>query len=956
MTRYSFHIFTRKQLSQLLLGLFLVGSSALSAQTIAEKKAGVTSGGGDFDQDTAKLLGSVNSILVEKQAVLKKLYEDVQELYDRGGPPEEFRLLLAEINQVRDEIAAAERTWRGAISQAGAAEGYALWNQPDTTLEQLVIDYGSQEYVYVIPPDIGKIKITVASSVPVPRALWGEMLEHILAQNGVGVRQLNPYLRQLYSASESQTGLRLITNNRGELEYLSPSARVGFFVTPDPSEVRRVGFFLEKFLNPHTTSLQMVGRDMLIVGRVGEIKELLKLYDFVTEHRGELEYRLVPLRRVDTEEMASVLEAMFEQFSQEEEVYESETADPASGKTSSKSRSSRRRSSGSSTPSGGSQALKVIPLKDVARAVFLVGISEEIERAERIIQEVEEAVGQARDKVVITYRVKHSDPEELAQVLSQIYELLLAEGIGMQQARAQEEGEDGQQKKPADAPEPTAPAPTIVIANNDQRRDTGYFNPFPTTLDDTPGFYQAGQVSINPTPIRVEPQKEKEYNKGRNNFLVDPRTSNIVMVLDPLLAPRVKALLRRIDVPKKMVQLDVLLIEYNNTHTNNFGLNLFSMGSCATNTHQSCARFSDTGQLLGAGTATGLLGNGAPALVQGMTEFLISREKSGSSPAFDMIYRMTMKQTDASVNSNPSIVTLNQEKASIKLMDEISISTGAVQFNETTGGASLKDAFTRAQYGTTIEITPTIHTKSDDPEDWWDDGPDYVTLDSDIIFDDIKLASDNPTRPDVFRRQIKNVARVPDGQTIILGGLKRKEVGDTKDSVPYLGEIPGVGKCFSFTGMTDRSREMFVFITPTIIYDPCEGFERVKREQFARRPGDIPYFMCAVDRAKTCEKHRAYAQGMNMLFGRKDERCVWWGDDSCFGNGGAPWSLYDGNDSCDYNGACGDYSGRRPPLHNKYQHQHGPRGCGDGCGNGDHSRAGNRANCSSGQCSGRAHW
>ena len=812
---------------------------------------------------------TVNSDLVDKENELRALFHQAQDLYAKGAPPDDFRKLLAKINAVRAEINTTSETWRDTITRRQTGEGYALWNQPQTTVEQLIIDFGSQEYVYIIPPDLGQIKIGVASTIPVPRALWSEMLELVLAQAGVGVRQLNPYLRVIYPLRQNQSGLQLITNNPADLEYLPANARVGFFISPDPSEVRRVGFFLERFINPNTTTMQMVGRDMLIVSTVAEIKELLKLYEFVSKTRGVMEYRLVPLVKVDTEEMAKVLQAMFEQFSQEEAVYQ--TADKKGG------------GGTAQAPKVEGHGLKVIPLKDVARAVFLVGTREEIERAESIIQEVESQVGSAREKVVYTYHVKHSDPEELAEVLAKIYELLVTEGIGREQQQQQvteiTKGPNGEQTKvitgPAAAAAPPQTPPQINIISNQQRQIPGmYHNPFPTVVDDTPGFYQNGQVTINPTPIASQPFVFKEPNLNRNNFLVDPRSSTIVMVLDPWLLPRMKALIRRIDQPPAMVQLDVLLVEYRDKHTNNYGLNLLSIGGLASQQRRTAFRFDDIGQITGSPLSL------VPTLAEGVTEILVSRPHTNSNPAFDVIYRFLMTQEDASVNANPSVVTINREECSIQIKQEISISTGIVEVVGTNQNVGPKDAFTRAQYGTDIRITPTIHTKGDDPEELWDDSPDYVTLKSSVLFDDV-LPSVDPTRPDILRRLVENIVRVADGQTVILGGLKRQDIDDSKQMIPFIGEVPYLGKAFSKTEMSDSTTEMFIFITPTIIYDQCAGVEKVKRDQFFRRPGDIPHFLCALDEARHLEQERCYALGMEMIFGRERNECVEWGDDAC---------------------------------------------------------------------------
>ena len=121
------------------------------------------------------------------------MYNDVLALYQNNAPPEQYQFLLEQINQQKRYLTHLEKSWRDIVSKGNQTEGYGLWHAPETTLEQLIIDYGSQDYVYLIPPEVGSIKLSIDSNLPIPRASWGEMLELILAQNGVGVRNLNPY-------------------------------------------------------------------------------------------------------------------------------------------------------------------------------------------------------------------------------------------------------------------------------------------------------------------------------------------------------------------------------------------------------------------------------------------------------------------------------------------------------------------------------------------------------------------------------------------------------------------------------------------------------------------------------------------------------------------------------------------------------------------------------------------
>lgn len=83
-----------------------------------------------------------------------------------------------------------------------------------------------------------------------------------------------------------------------------------------------------------------------------------------------------------------------------------------------------------------------------------------------------------------------------------------------------------------------------------------------------------------------------------------------------------------------------------------------------------------------------------------------------------------------------------------------------------------------------------------------------------------------------------------------------------------MGDIPGIGKLFSHTEISDSSTEMFVFITPKIISDPLEDAERIRREELKKRPGDLPEFLQELVMAQEKEKRRLFEGTLTALFGR----------------------------------------------------------------------------------------
>jgi len=298
-----------------------------------------------------------------------------------------------------------------------------------------------------------------------------------------------------------------------------------------------------------------------------------------------------------------------------------------------------------------------------------------------------------------------------------------------------------------------------------------------------------------------------------------------------------------------MVQIEVLLFEKKIKNQNNFGLNLLRLGSAASNSHQTGVRYE---------TAPGVAN-------RGIVDFFIFRKKPNNFwPAFDIAYNFLMSQEDVRINAAPSVTTLNQTPAQISLVEEISIDMGAAPI-DTNKGIAFTPQFARANYGTTLVITPTIH----DPE-FPDDEKHFITLETNITFDTIKKTT-QVDRPPVSRRHIENIVRVVDGETVILGGLREHTAEDTTSKLPFLGEIPGIGKFFGDSRMTDEKTEMFIFITPHIIFDAGRDLDRLRYKQLIKRPGDLPEFLHRIQEAKKRKKERLFDNSLKLLFGHVDD-------------------------------------------------------------------------------------
>ena len=340
------------------------------------------------------------------------------------------------------------------------------------------------------------------------------------------------------------------------------------------------------------------------------------------------------------------------------------------------------------------------------------------------------------------------------------------------------------------------------------------------------------------------------------NFVVDPKTASILMVVRREELPKIKSLLKKLDVPKRMVQIDVMLVEKKLKDQKNVGIDLLNIGTTVEKRFYDRERKEEIKTI---DNVTGIVFKDGKH--GGLFEFIFRRPEQGIP--IDLNFMFLMQQEDVRINANPSVLAINQTQATIAIVDEISINNGSIIPAESLSVVAEK-SYTRAQYGTTIVLTPTVHLPDSDEQT---DAPGFVSLKTDVTFDTREQSDHDDHKPNVMRRHIVNEVQIADGETVILGGLRRKMEEDKRDKIPFLGDLPGIGKLFGSLRSSETSNEMFIFITPHIIHDPIEDLRRLRQEEYQKRPGDIPEFLEKLDKAKLKERKRLFDNSFKVLFG-----------------------------------------------------------------------------------------
>lgn len=183
----------------------------------------------------------------------------------------------------------------------------------------------------------------------------------------------------------------------------------------------------------------------------------------------------------------------------------------------------------------------------------------------------------------------------------------------------------------------------------------------------------------------------------------------------------------------------------------------------------------------------------------GLTASIIDSDKG----TIDALFRGTERKSDVDLISKPEILVVNAGKATIK-------AGGQVPYQDVTydknGVPQL--AVVWRDVGVTLEMTPTILPNN------------YVNLDiANLEVSDINRIENlrGVDLPVFSSRKQTGQVYVPDGQTLVIGGLSSRVIRKTERRVPLLGSLPVIGAGFRSRNSEADITTLLIFVSPTVV-------------------------------------------------------------------------------------------------------------------------------------------
>ena len=329
----------------------------------------------------------------------------------------------------------------------------------------------------------------------------------------------------------------------------------------------------------------------------------------------------------------------------------------------------------------------------------------------------------------------------------------------------------------------------------------------------------------------------RRQGNGDSTIEADEGTNSLIITADTDEMAALEAVIARLDIRRAQVLIEAIIVEMEMTEGQELGLQwLFSNDSGMFGSNMSA---SEAQRQQNQAIADALLPDdgsenigtravaGALSQVPGTT---VGWGVVDEDLTMTVILNALETQGNANILSTPSLLTLDNEEAYITVGQQVPFLTGSYTNTGTGNGAQNPfQTIERQNVGVTLRVTPQINEG------------DAVVLD---IVQEVSSIAPSRLASDVItnERKIETMVLANDNDIVVLGGLVKDDVQDSTQGVPFLSDIPLLGRLFRNDVVTVTKSNLLVFIRPTIIRDDedlagatAEKYRYIREEQIERR-------------------------------------------------------------------------------------------------------------------------
>ncbi len=263
-----------------------------------------------------------------------------------------------------------------------------------------------------------------------------------------------------------------------------------------------------------------------------------------------------------------------------------------------------------------------------------------------------------------------------------------------------------------------------------------------------------------------------------------------------------------LDKPKPEVVVDVIVMEANRTKTRDLAATPMSGGKAGLG---GTIAFSPN---VSGGTGT----TAATTVALNQIRNLTTADWAVAMPGY--LVQALMKDTGTKVLTTPQVRATDGQKATLRLGDRYPYATGSFQSGVASVGvnALVQTQFQFAEVGVNVDLTPRIHAN------------DEVSMQVEFEISNIRERIDvgGLTQPVIGQRKVNHIIRVKEGEVTLIGGLMQATSSKVRSGVPWLMNLPGIGKFFSSESLENNNSELLVALVPHIVRGPDIGADSIR--------------------------------------------------------------------------------------------------------------------------------
>jgi len=405
---------------------------------------------------------------------------------------------------------------------------------------------------------------------------------------------------------------------------------------------------------------------------------------------------------------------------------------------------------------------------------------------------------------VHVYRVKYGEARQIARVLTEMF-------TGGSSSSLLDNADS--QIAPGSGTYATSSADRLSLGNNTSSSSNGFGSRMPsgTSSGGTTGFgTQTTAAAPSANTSDAGTLDSKGTSSGGQPMLkgvritADAVNNSLLIYADQENYRIIASTLQQVDQPQLQVAIDATIAEVTLNNELSYGVQAYL-------TSHNLGLRPDQGSLLNsqstAAPAAAAVGTVANAFINRAFpgfNFLVGSEAQPSA-ILDALHTVT----GVKVLSNPSLVVINNQSATLQVGDVVPISTGSATVLTTNN--TVVNTIDYRNTGIILRVSPRINVNGN------------VRLDVEQEISNVSPATAASLTPTVSERKVRSSISVATGQTVLLAGLISEQQNSTRNGIPLFDEIPGLGDAFSHRDKKTARTELIIFIRPQIIRDSLDA-------------------------------------------------------------------------------------------------------------------------------------